>query len=154
MKTIIFFEDIYDTLDLFTEQLQEAFEKMGYGAFVYHASQQKQSEETLFSLLLQEAGIQNRSYTELTQAEWNRLKDTDFSEKFAVVTFNNLGYNLEIPFSSNDGEVKKGDSVKNNLWEFSEFRISIYSWIIPFIMRSRFAVRRILPWYFVQTEIT
>ena len=115
MKTIIFFEDIYDTLDLFTEQLQEAFEKMGYGMFVYHASQQKQSEETLFSLLLQAAGIQNRGYTELTQAEWNRLKDTDLSEKFAVVTFNNLGYNLEIPFSSSDGEVKKGDSGKNNL---------------------------------------
>ena len=118
MKTIIFFQGVYDTLDLFTDNLIDAFSAMGYGTFLYHASQQKQSEETLSSLLLQAAGIQNRGYTELTQAEWNWLKDIDFSEKFAVVTFNNLGYNLEIPFSPNDGEVKKGDSGKNNLWEF------------------------------------
>lgn len=129
MKTIIFFEDIYDTLDLFTNQLQEAFEKMGYATFVYHASNQKQSEEALFLLLIRDAGIENKSYSELTAEEWNKLKGTDLSEQFAVVTFNNLGYNLEIT----TGKWVKLDGIaesftqgkKENLWEF--FRIPYFN---------------------------
>lgn len=122
MKTIIFFEDIYDTLDLFTNQLQEAFEKMGYATFVYHASNQKQSEEALFLLLIRDAGIENKSYSELTAEEWKGLKGTDLSEQFAVVTFNNLGYNLEIPtrkLVEMDGIAESfTQGKKENLWEF------------------------------------
>lgn len=129
MKTIIFFEDIYDTLDLFTNQLQEAFEKMGYATFVYHASNQKQSEEALFSLLIRAAGIGNKSYSELTVEEWSKLKGTDLSEQFAVVTFNNLGYNLEIPtgkWAEMDGIAESfTQGKKENLWEF--FRIPYFN---------------------------
>lgn len=129
MKTIIFFEDIYDTLDLFTNQLQEAFEKMGYATFVYHASNQKQSEEVLFSLLIRAAGLENKSYSELTVEEWNKLKGTDLSEQFAVVTFNNLGYNLEIPtgkWVEMDGIAESfTQGKKENLWEF--FRIPYFN---------------------------
>ena len=31
LKTIIYFKGVYDTLDLFTDHLIEAFESMGYG---------------------------------------------------------------------------------------------------------------------------
>lgn len=79
MRTIIYFQDVYDTLDLFTKQLIEAFESMGYGTFVYHASRQEESKEALLELL------------------------NNACQDFAVVTFNNLGYNLEIS--------------NNNLWE-------------------------------------
>ena len=36
-KTIIYFVGVYDTLDLFTQELKNAFEEMGYGSFVYDA---------------------------------------------------------------------------------------------------------------------
>ena len=35
--TIIYFIGVYDTLDLFTGKLREAFETMGYASFVYDA---------------------------------------------------------------------------------------------------------------------
>ncbi len=71
-QTIIFFEGIYDTLDLFTEQLKEAFLEMGYGIFTYDARCQEQSKKALLAMLEEQKG----GYT--------------------VVAFNNLGYNLEM----------------------------------------------------------
>lgn len=70
-ETIIFFKGIYDTLDLFTEQLIKVFEEWGYGIFVYDARGEEVSKALLLRMLKEEKG----SYT--------------------VITFNNLGYNLE-----------------------------------------------------------
>lgn len=71
-KTILYFVGVYDTLDLFTEKLKEAFEGMGYASFVYDARMEQQSKAALLELLERESG------------------------KFACVTFNNLGYNLDL----------------------------------------------------------
>lgn len=70
-KTIIYFVGVYDTLDLFTEKLREAFEGMGYASFVYDARSAQQSKAALL----------------------NRLEN---GQGFACVTFNNLGYNLDM----------------------------------------------------------
>ena len=79
-KTIIYFSGIYDTLDLFTDKLQDAFESMGYGSFVYDARTEQESKDALLEMLDHADG------------------------EFACVTFNNLGYNLDL----SDGR---------NLWE-------------------------------------
>lgn len=71
-KTIIYFRGIYDTLDLFTDELRPAFESMGFSSFVYDAGRQQESKEALLSLLAS-------------------------GGKFACVTFNNMGYNLDLP---------------------------------------------------------
>ncbi|MDD6305765.1 MAG: glycosyltransferase [Clostridiales bacterium] len=94
LKTIIYFIGVYDTLDLFTEELKKAFENMGYGSFVYDAGVQQQSKQTLLELLSSRAEVQSGE----TESQ------PDLSDSFAVVTFNNLGYNLDLP----DGR---------NLWE-------------------------------------
>ena len=94
IKTIIYFIGVYDTLDLFTEELKNAFESMGYGSFVYDAGVQQQSKQALLELL------SNRAEVQSGEAE----SQPDLSDSFAVVTFNNLGYNLDLP----DGR---------NLWE-------------------------------------
>lgn len=70
-QTIIFFKGIYDTLDLFSEQLQMAFEAMGCECFVYDTGMQEKSKTALLTMLAEKKG------------------------KTAVVTFNNMGYNLE-----------------------------------------------------------
>ena len=44
---MIFFQGVYDTLDLFTDSLIEAFSQMGMETFVYHASHQEKSKEEL-----------------------------------------------------------------------------------------------------------
>ena len=35
--TIIYITGVYDTLDLFTQELKNAFESMGYASFTYDA---------------------------------------------------------------------------------------------------------------------
>lgn len=87
-KTIIYFVGVYDTLDLFTDRLRNAFEEMGYSSFVYNAAQENTSKSLLLEMLEESA----------------RIGET-CSEKFACVTFNNLGYNLDL----SDGS--------RNLWE-------------------------------------
>mgnify|MGYP000796678036 FL=1 len=77
---MIFFQGVYDTLDLFTDSLIEAFSQMGMETFVYHASHQEKSKEELLKLL-------------------ERSDDT------AVVTFNNLGYNLDLADGRNIWDV-------------------------------------------------
>lgn len=76
---IVYITGIYDTLDLFTEQLKKAFGGMGFRSYIYDAGCQEQSKENLLRLL--EGG-----------------------EILACITFNNLGYNLDLP----DGE---------NIWD-------------------------------------
>lgn len=87
-KTIIYFVGIYDTLDLFTDKLRNAFEEMGHDSFVYNAQQEQTSKDLLVEML-----------DECTRAG----KDT--AEAFACVTFNNLGYNLDLPDGSNLWEI-------------------------------------------------
>lgn len=96
VRTIIYFRGVYDTLDLFTDQLIEAFTEMGYESFVYDAANEKQSKEALLALL---AGAE--------------LAKKDVSGLFAVVTFNNLGYNLDL----NLGEEDILNQNYVNLWE-------------------------------------
>lgn len=70
-KTIILFKGIYDTLDLFSDKLGEAFAKWGHDIFVYDAGTQEKSKSALLAMLAEQNG------------------------NAAVVTFNNMGYNLE-----------------------------------------------------------
>jgi hypothetical protein len=85
-KIIIYFTGVYDTLDLFTGELCAAFEAQGFLSYTYDAAREAESKEGLLALL-EETKAQNVSC--------------------AVVTFNNLGYNLDLP----DGR---------NLWEAYE----------------------------------
>ena len=93
-KTIIFFKGIYDTLDLFTDHLIEAFLSMGYGTFVYDARMQEQSKDELLELLAKSWCAED--IEEQVEPSGNARKVCDLSENFAVVTFNNMGYNLDI----------------------------------------------------------
>lgn len=77
IRTIIYFTGVYDTLDLFTYELKEAFEQMGYQSFVYDAADEAGSKRRLIQLL--ETAGQGAAST-----------------GYAGVTFNNLGYNLSI----------------------------------------------------------
>lgn len=99
-KTIIYFMGIYDTLDLFTEQLKQAFEGMGYPSFAYHANMQEESKAALL-MLVEELSLQSEGGV-------TGAGSKDLSRDAACITFNNLGYNLDLP----DGR---------NLWE--AFRI-------------------------------
>ena len=89
-KTIIYFVGVYDTLDLFTQELKNAFEEMGYGSFVYDAVREAESKEALIGRLDDAARAKKAGEPE--------------QETFACVTFNNLGYNLSL-------------SDRGNLWE-------------------------------------
>lgn len=99
-KTIIFFKGVYDTLDLFTDNLIPAFTEMGYEAFVYDARQEKVSKEQLIALLRDRAGDRSISNpgSSFTQEQQSEVS-------CAVVTFNNLGYNLDLSDGRNIWEV-------------------------------------------------
>lgn len=88
MKTIIYITGIYDTLDLFTDELKTAFTSMGYTSFVYDARMETQSKQALLDLLAE-------SITAAHTAQ------ADLSGQFACVTFNNLAYNLSLPDGTN-----------------------------------------------------
>lgn len=83
-QTIIFFKGVYDTLDLFTECLVEAFDSMGFSHFIYDATKEEESKAELLLMLEQQK-----------------------AKSYAVVTFNNLGYNLDM------GD----DEERINVWE-------------------------------------
>jgi len=70
-QTIILFKGIYDTLDLFSNQLAAAFMGWDYDLFVYDATNVQTSKTALLEMLTEKKG------------------------NAAVVTFNNMGYNLE-----------------------------------------------------------
>lgn len=76
--TIIYFTGVYDTLDLFTTELRQAFEAMGYQSFTYDARAELQSKQALKELLV-------RSFAAGGE-----------SAQFTGITFNNLGYNLAL----------------------------------------------------------
>lgn len=101
-KTIIYFVGVYDTLDLFTDKLREAFEAMGYESFVYDAQMEAQSKMALLSLLSEACKANAGDGHNFLMME--DVADADLSGQFAAVTFNNLGYNLDLV----DGR---------NLWE-------------------------------------
>lgn len=71
-QTIILFKGIYDTLDLFSDQLGEVFAEWGYEIFSYDAADVQKSKACLLQMLAEKCG------------------------NAAVVTFNNMGYNLEV----------------------------------------------------------
>lgn len=88
-KTIIYFTGVYDTLDLFTEELRRAFEDMGYLSFVYDANHKEESKEALLA--------QIESYLEKTGKS-----PCEAGEGFAGIAFNNLGYNLDFAIRDTD----------------------------------------------------
>ena len=90
-KTIIYFVGVYDTLDLFTQELKNAFEEMGYGSFVYDAVREAESKAALIGRLDDAARAKKAGESE--------------QETFACVTFNNLGYNLSLSDGGNLWEV-------------------------------------------------
>lgn len=113
-KTIIYFIGVYDTLDLFTEKLKEAFEEKDYDSFVYDARFEQQSKEALLGML---ADAAQQSAGNLDSSPGT----ADLSGKFACVTFNNLGYNLDMPEGQMDSEDRMphaGQESSRNLWEY------------------------------------
>ncbi len=113
-KTIIYFIGVYDTLDLFTQKLKEAFEEKGYESFVYDARFEQQSKEGLLGLLADAAQESAGSLD-------GDIESADLSGHFACVTFNNLGYNLDLPkeaMNSELGMLHDGQSTGRNLWEY------------------------------------
>lgn len=112
--TIIYITGVYDTLDLFTQELKNAFESMGYASFTYDARLEEVSKQALIECI-----------------GYGAKKD----QRFFCMTFNNLGYNLTVPvdmieagaFLKQDifqgtGESKRAGSTEKepNLWETYE----------------------------------
>lgn len=127
MRTIIFFKGIYDTLDMFTEDLQRAFADMGYGVFVYDAARETESKEALLALLAQR-GNADTSGTQRNN-DGNTGEAVRPGSRFACVTFNNMGYNLDIPSengASKDAAGEAQNSIfsresygeRHNVWEY------------------------------------
>lgn len=113
-KTIIYFIGVYDTLDLFTEKLKEAFEEKGYESFVYDARFEQQSKEGLLGML---ADAAQQSAGNLDSSHGS----AELTDRFACITFNNLGYNLDVPESeinSSTGMLGAEQSGSRNLWEY------------------------------------
>lgn len=79
-RLLIFIKGIYDTMDLFTDELIQAFEEMGYPCMILNAEQMEESLCELSKYL----GI---SFVRPGAGE-------DLSQAAAVITFNNMGYNL------------------------------------------------------------
>lgn len=78
-RRLIFIKGIYDTMDLFTDELMQAFQKMGYPLSVLDA---KNMEECLRQLSGQ-IGV-----------SCLKKEEADLSQDAACITFNNMGYNL------------------------------------------------------------
>ena len=96
--------------------IEDDFESMGYGTFVYHTANEEVCKKMLLRLL-------------------------DESQEFAVVTFNNLGYNLSL--NSLKQRRMKRKNRKNIIYGIIFIsHILTFSWIIRFIMRNRFAICR------------
>lgn len=69
-KKIVLIEGVYDTIDLFSENVKKALEELGYECLVLHAQYMEESLKAFAVFAM----------TEIT----------------AAITFNNLGYNLEL----------------------------------------------------------
>jgi hypothetical protein len=79
-RKLIFIKGIYDTMDLFTDELMQAFGEMGYPIMALDAECMEESLEGLSAYL----GVPCRKNP--TQA--------DLSGTAACIAFNNMGYNL------------------------------------------------------------
>ncbi len=75
MKRLIFFIGVYDTLDLFTFELKREFENLGYETMVFDVRDMAQ-------------GLK-------------RLAEFALKPVKAVITFNNLGFNMELQAGKN-----------------------------------------------------
>lgn len=99
MKTILFIQGIYDTIDLFIAALSRSFRQMGFVCHVLDTREKAEFMPKLKRILMDE-------------------------HVDALVTFNNIGYNLSFSEGKISGK-KKG------------FPISIFLWIIPFTTQIR-----------------
>ena len=79
-RTLIFIKGIYDTMDLFADELMQAFSHMGYPVVALDAEHIEDSLQELSGIL----GV----------SCLKRGEETDLSERAACITFNNMGYNL------------------------------------------------------------
>lgn len=127
-KTMIYIVGVYDTLDLFTEQLKTAFESMGYASFVYDARFEAQSKEALFAMLsevsdlcnikpdfvFQNSNLGNGTENVLPTQTGNVFPIADLSQQFTCITFNNLGYNLTVPVEHHMGAAYNVSSQEQN----------------------------------------
>lgn len=75
VKRLIFFVGVYDTLDLFTYELQREFEKLQYETMIFDSRNMEKSLKQLAEFVMQPVK--------------------------AVITFNNLGFNMEIQAGKN-----------------------------------------------------
>lgn len=97
-RKLIFIKGIYDTMDLFTDELMQAFSQMGYFTVALDAGHMQESLYELSEILgvsCQKKGVEE-----------------DLSEQAACITFNNMGYNL-------------CEDKGFNLWEY--YRIPYYN---------------------------
>ena len=78
-RRLIFIKGIYDTMDLFTDELMQAFQKMGYPLCVLDAEDMEQSLRRLSGLL----GV-----------SCLKKEEADLSQDAVCIAFNNMGYNL------------------------------------------------------------
>ena len=69
-KRLIFFTGVYDTLDIFTFELEREFRQMGYETMLFDSGD--------------------------TEGSLSRLAGFLQGAVKAVITFNNLGYNMEL----------------------------------------------------------
>lgn len=79
-RLLIFIKGIYDTMDLFSDELMQAFEEIGYPCMILDAEQMDESLCEL-SKYLGVSCVKPEDGVDLSQAA-------------AVITFNNMGYNL------------------------------------------------------------
>ena len=75
MRRLIFFTGVYDTLDLFTEELSRAFLNRGYETLVLDVQNMQDSLEKLAEFVKQPV--------------------------IAAITFNNLAFNMELTEGKN-----------------------------------------------------
>lgn len=77
---LIFIKGIYDTMDLFTDELVQAFEKMGYPTLCLEAEHMEKSLKRL-SMVLGVSCLEKGD-------------QIDLSNQAVCIAFNNMGYNL------------------------------------------------------------
>lgn len=78
-RKLIFIKGIYDTMDLFTDELMQAFETKGYLTIALNAERMEDSLGQLSGLL----GV-----------SCLKREEADLAQEAACITFNNMGYNL------------------------------------------------------------
>ena len=114
-RRLIFFIGVYDTLDIFAFELQREFEGMGYETMLFDTADLQKS-------LGQLAAFVKKPVT-------------------AVITFNNLGYNMEL-------------TQGNNIWNDLDLFVVNILMDHPFCYKPALDASRGKPRYYVLIEIT